>query len=136
MENIDGAFSKLVEMVEKLRSEEGCPWDREQKIEDWMRFLKEEVEELEEGINRKDWENIKEELGDVLFLVVMIAQVCREEMKFTINDVLAEIISKVERRHPHVFGEMKASSAEEALEIFYKMKAMEKQNKKTIKEYK
>ncbi len=128
-EKVGELFLKLVEMVERLRSENGCPWDREQKLEDWLRFLNSEVEELKEGIEKKDWDNIKEELGDVLFLVVMISQVCKEHELFTIHDVLKEITDKVERRHPHVFGDMKASTAEEALEIFYRMKEMEKGKK-------
>lgn len=86
-----------------LRGEEGCAWDKKQTIHGFKTFLLEEVYELIDAIEREDYAALKEEMGDLLFHIVFIAQICSESQRFTIKDVLDEIYEKMYRRHPHVF---------------------------------
>lgn len=124
-------FKNLLEIAQKLRAEGGCPWDREQSIESMVPRLSEEAQEVEEALQNKDWENLEEELGDVLFNIVMIAQIASEEDKFDIGGVLEKIAEKLISRHTWVFGSEKAETAEEALALWMKNKAIEKAKKKT-----
>lgn len=119
-------FKDFVDIVAKLRSPQGCPWDREQVPENYKDYLREEVEELIDAIEKNDIDNIKEELGDVLLLVVMLSQIYSEDDHFQINDVLEGIRAKMIHRHPHVFGDVKVKDAEEVLENWKKIKAEEK----------
>ena len=127
-------FKELVAIVEKLRSEDGCPWDREQSLEDWISYLLEEAEELAEAAEKKKAQDLKEELGDVLYLVVMIAQVARERKMFSLEEVIEGAVKKMKRRHPHVFGDATAKNASDALKLFYEAKENEKKlkNEQTI----
>lgn len=97
------AFDKLVALMEKLRSDEGCPWDRKQKVSAFKTFMLEEVYEIIEAIENEDMNELKEELGDLLFHIVFIAQICRERSAFTIEDVIENVYRKMYHRHPHVF---------------------------------
>jgi MazG family protein len=97
-------FSRLLELMERLRGDRGCPWDKKQKIESFKTFLLEEVYELIEAIEKDSPDSIKEELGDLLFHIIFIAQICKEEGKFEIKDVLRFTYEKMVRRHPHVFS--------------------------------
>lgn len=97
------ALLTFVQMVAKLRSPEGCPWDRAQTHQSLKQFAIEEAYELSEAIDNKDDEELKKELGDVLFQVVIHSQLARERGAFTIEDVIQSIIDKVNFRHPHVF---------------------------------
>jgi tetrapyrrole methylase family protein/MazG family protein len=97
-------FSRLLELMERLRGDRGCPWDKKQKIESFKTFLLEEVYELIEAIEKDNPDSIKEELGDLLFHIIFIAQICKEEGKFEIKDVLRFTYEKMVRRHPHVFS--------------------------------
>ena len=108
-------FEELVEIVAKLRAPGGCPWDREQTRETLKPFLIEEFYELIDAIDEDSPENMKEELGDLLFQIVIQSQLSSEEGKFSIHDVVDGIARKMVRRHPHVFGEkkLKTSSAVE-----------------------
>jgi MazG family protein len=121
-------FQNLVEIAAQLRAEGGCPWDREQTIASMVPRVTEEAQEIQEALEKKDWENLEEELGDVLFNLVMIAQIAKEEKKFNIDGVLEKITEKLISRHTWVFGEEKASTAEEALELWIKNKAKEKES--------
>ena len=124
------SFEKLVELVEYLRSENGCPWDREQTIASLKEDVLGEVDELREAIEKEDYENIKEEIGDVIWVLLLIAQIAKEERRFDLEDIFKEVTDKIVRRHPHVFGNAKAKNAEEALKLFREAKANEKKTKK------
>lgn len=98
-------FDDLVNIVAKLRSPDGCPWDREQTRETLMRYLYEEFHELIDAIEDNDPEGMREELGDLLFQIVLQSQLSKEDKQFSIDDVVDGIAQKMVRRHPHVFGE-------------------------------
>ena len=123
-------FKNLVEIAAKLRAEGGCPWDRKQSIASMAPKILEEGQEVMEAVEKEDWENLEEELGDVLFNIVMISQIASEEKKFDIQTVLEKIAEKLISRHTWVFGTDKAATAEEALALWMKNKATEKSNKK------
>ncbi len=103
-DTIGGRFEKFVEIIAALRSENGCPWDREQTHLSISRNMIEEAYEAVSAIESNDSDSIKEELGDVLLEVVLQAQIADDEDEFDINGVLDGIIAKMIRRHPHVFG--------------------------------
>jgi tetrapyrrole methylase family protein/MazG family protein len=96
-------FAKLIELMEALRGEEGCPWDKKQTEQDFKTFLLEEVYELIEAIEKGDYQALKEELGDLLFHIVFISQICKEKGRFDIRDVVSGAYEKMYGRHPHVF---------------------------------
>ena len=103
----------LVEVMARLRAPDGCPWDREQTHETLRRYLLEEAYEAVEAIDDGDADHLCEELGDVLLQVVFHAQIAREAGRFDMRDVVAGITEKLIRRHPHVFGDASAETAEE-----------------------
>lgn len=109
------AFDQLLAIMDILRSEGGCPWDREQTRQSLKPYLIEEAYEVFEAIDQGDPEKIKEELGDLLFQVVFHARISRELGEFNMEDILQTILQKMIRRHAHVFGRQKASSSQEAL---------------------
>ncbi len=119
-------FADLVETFSILRGPNGCPWDKKQTHESLIKNMREEAEELVAAIEKKDVENMKEELGDVLLQVLLHAQIAKEEGFFTIDDVMQGLYDKLHRRHPHVFGDVKAANAEEALAVWKSMKQKEK----------
>lgn len=88
----------------RLRSPRGCPWDRKQTHASLVRYLFEEARELKQSIRRKDYDNLEEELGDVLLQVIFHAQLAREKGRFNIDQVIRTLIRKLTLRHPHVFG--------------------------------
>ena len=98
-------FEKLVQLVKKLRSKDGCEWDKVQTSNSLIPYFFEEVYELVDSIDKKDHENTKEELGDVMLHLIFQAQILNEKESFTINDVLENINAKLIDRHPHVFTE-------------------------------
>ena len=122
-------FSDLLDIMERLRCEDGCPWDREQTHESLKRYLIEETYEVLEAIDLKDRDKICEELGDVLLQVVFHAQIGKEKGEFSIDDVITEVCRKLIRRHPHVFGEVKADTSEQVLENWEEIKKKEKKLK-------
>lgn len=99
-------FSKLVELMATLRGDKGCPWDKKQTIYAFKTFLLEEVYELIDAIETSNYQSIKEEMGDLLFHIVFIAQICKDNDLFDITDVINGVYDKMYRRHPHVFGDM------------------------------
>jgi tetrapyrrole methylase family protein/MazG family protein len=99
-------FSKLVELMATLRSDKGCPWDKKQTIHGFKTFLLEEVYELLDAIETSNYPSLKEELGDLLFHIVFIAQICKEEGLFDITEVINGVYDKMHHRHPHVFGSL------------------------------
>lgn len=97
-------FSELVKLMETLRSDQGCAWDKKQTVSAFKTFLLEEVYELIDAIEKLDMQALKEELGDLLFHIVFIAQICKEDGLFDIADVIKGVYKKMYNRHPHVFG--------------------------------
>jgi tetrapyrrole methylase family protein/MazG family protein len=97
-------FTRLVELMESLRGEHGCPWDKLQTVKGFRTFLLEEVYELIEAIEHEDYQALREELGDLLFHIVFISQICKEKERFDIRDVLRGSHDKMYGRHPHVFS--------------------------------
>ncbi|MCD1261884.1 nucleoside triphosphate pyrophosphohydrolase [Paenibacillus athensensis] len=122
-------FGRLHEIVQVLRSPEGCPWDREQTHASLRKNLIEETYEVLETIDDDDPDAMCEELGDLLLQVMLHAQMEEEVGAFSVYDVVAGLNDKLVRRHPHVFGENKAGSADEALVNWNEMKAEEKRKK-------
>ena len=101
------SFLDLIEIVEKLRSPDGCPWDKEQTHDSLLPYFLEEVYEVIESVESNDWETLKEELGDVLLHILLQAQIAKETNKFDITAVVDGINKKLIKRHPHVFGDKK-----------------------------
>jgi ATP diphosphatase len=125
-------FKDLVALMSRLRSPEGCPWDREQTYATLAPMLLEEAYEAFEAVEDAREgrpENLREELGDLLFQIVFYAQVARERGEFTIDDVTDSIHTKMVRRHPHVFGDVTVRDNEELLRNWEAMKAEEKRAK-------
>jgi nucleoside triphosphate diphosphatase len=109
-------FDALVEIMRRLRAPDGCPWDREQTLQTLRPFLLEETYEALDAIDRGDRNDLREELGDLLFEVVFLARICEEAGDFEIGDAIDTIATKLVRRHPHVFGDAdRARSADEVL---------------------
>lgn len=119
-------FYDLLHVMDTLRGEEGCPWDREQDHKSLKRYLIEECYEVLEAIDEEDEDKLIEELGDVLLQVVFHAQIGKEEGYFNINDVIKGICNKLIERHPHVFGEVNISNSEEVLANWDDIKKKEK----------
>lgn len=121
------AFDRLVEIVARLRAPDGCPWDREQSLESLRPFVLEETYEVLEAIDQGDRASLREEVGDLIFEGVLLAQLCSEEGSFTVADSLSSIADKLVRRHPHVFGDAdKARTADEVLGRWEEVKAKER----------
>src|SRR5205814_3014475 len=99
------SFSKLCAIVAQLRAPGGCPWDREQTNETLLPPLIEEAYEVAGAVHARDDANLREELGDVILLAVMHAEIAREGSRFNIDQVLEEVTAKLIRRHPHVFAQ-------------------------------
>ena len=98
-----------------LRSDQGCPWDREQTLDSLKRFLVEEAYEVLDAIENGDRDKLREELGDLLLQIAFQSRICEEEGSFTFDDVAATIVEKLIRRHPHVFGDVDVEDAAEVL---------------------
>lgn len=122
-------FEELIQVIAKLRSEDGCPWDREQTHESLIRCLREESDEVVEAIEHKDMENLCEELGDILLQVMLHSQIASEQGIFSVEDVVDGVCEKMIRRHPHVFGDIKVNSPEESLALWQAIKKQEKAKK-------
>jgi tetrapyrrole methylase family protein / MazG family protein len=122
-------FDKLVQIVRRLRAKNGCPWDRVQTHGTLKPYMVEEVYEALEAIDSKDYTKLAEELGDMLLHIVMQAEMGREEKKFTIDDVIDSISSKMVRRHPHVFSKSKVKSVEEVWKKWEEIKGKENAEK-------
>ncbi|MDZ7346395.1 MAG: MazG family protein, partial [candidate division KSB1 bacterium] len=124
-------FEKLVEIMAKLRSDEGCPWDREQSHKSLRRHLLEETYEVLEAIDNENPEQLKTELGDLLLQVVFHAQLAADAGDFSIEQVVESINDKLIRRHPHVFGEAVIRTAQEQVVAWEKSK-LKREGKKSV----
>jgi tetrapyrrole methylase family protein/MazG family protein len=125
-------IDKLIDIIARLRAPGGCPWDREQTHRSILSCLLDETYEFFEAVEEGDVEGMREELGDLLLQVVLHAQMGKEEGAFTIDDVARGISEKLVRRHPHVFGDVQASSSQEVLKNWETIKRGEKQERKYI----
>jgi nucleoside triphosphate diphosphatase len=120
-------LSKLTALMARLRAPDGCPWDRAQDFDSVKELLLEEAYEVIDTINARDFAALEDELGDLLFQVVFYSQLAAEEKRFTIDDVIEHVHAKLVRRHPHVFGDVRASTPEEALKSWLSVKEKERQ---------
>jgi len=120
------AFQNLCDIVASLRAPGGCPWDQEQTNESLLPAVIEEAYELVEAVHAKDDAHFREELGDLLLLVVMHAEIAREAGRFDIDDVLGDVSQKLVRRHPHVFGTSDARDSGAVLKQWESIKRAEK----------
>ncbi len=119
-------LQELLDIMDRLRQPEGCPWDREQTYESLKPFLVEEAYEVIEAIDQGDYEGMAEECGDLLLQVVFIAQIAREEGRFDMASVLEGISRKMVRRHPHVFGDLQVEDSGEVSRNWEQIKKQEK----------
>jgi MazG family protein len=122
-------FQRLVEIMSRLRGPNGCPWDREQTFDSIKPYTLEETYEVLDAIDRRDWADLAEELGDFLLQAVFYAQMAAEEKLFRIDDTLDAINEKLVRRHPHVFGGESAETAGDVKRIWGEVKSAEKKDK-------
>jgi tetrapyrrole methylase family protein/MazG family protein len=125
------SYSALLELVAHLRAPEGCPWDREQTLETLRKDLLDETAEVLEAIDleadgRDNSRHIAEELGDLALVVTMMAQIAQEEGRFQIGDIMRDVVTKLIRRHPHVFGDVQVGSVDHVLANWDAIKAQEK----------
>ena len=125
-------FKALVQIVQKLRGPDGCPWDKEQTQKSLIPFAVEEAYELADAIQKQDQKNISEELGDYLFQVVLQAQVAEDEKHFDLLEVIQKINRKMIYRHPHVFNNEKAGSIEDIWKKWEQLKDSESEKDKPI----
>jgi len=98
------SFDRLVKIIARLRGPRGCPWDRRQTHQSLLRYLFEESREFKAAVRRNDYDNMQEELGDLLLQVVLHSQLAAEKKRFSIHDVVNDQARKLMLRHPHVFG--------------------------------
>lgn len=126
MENYPPEADSLLQILHRLRAPDGCPWDRKQTRESLVRHLESECAELIDAIEKNDPPHICEELGDVLMNLLFQVVVAEEKGEFTLPEVWEGIISKMIRRHAHVFGDAHAANAEEVTRLWEQIKAQEK----------
>lgn len=119
-------FHELKKVFDTLHGPKGCLWDKKQTHRSILNHLKEEAEEFVAAVRAGDVENMKEELGDVLLHVMFHAKLAQKSGKFDVEDVIDELIRKLKRRHPHVFGTQKVGSTREIIRNWEKIKAREK----------
>ncbi|HVX51217.1 MAG TPA: nucleoside triphosphate pyrophosphohydrolase [Chitinophagaceae bacterium] len=121
-------FLRLVQIMDDLR--EKCPWDRKQTIDTLRPMTIEETYELADAITNKDWQNLKEELGDLMLHIIFYARIGTEQGKFTLNDVLDTICNKLIIRHPHIYGDVKVENEDDVKKNWEKIKM--KEGKKSV----
>ena len=122
-------MEELIAVIAKLRSPEGCPWDREQTHTSLRPNMIEEAYEAVDAIDDNDMKHLREELGDVLLQVLLHSQIASENGDFTIEDVARELKDKLIHRHPHVFGDAQIDSTDGVLDAWEKLKAEEKSHR-------
>lgn len=123
------SIERLLEIMRRLRDPvNGCPWDREQDFSTIAPYTVEEAYEVEDAIQRNDLDDLKQELGDLLFQVVFHSQMAQEQGAFTFDDVVNGLVEKMTRRHPHVFGDASVRDAEHQTVAWEAMKARERKS--------
>lgn len=123
------AYVRLVELMQRLLADDGCPWDREQTVESLRKYVLEEACEVIDAIDSGERAALREELGDLLLQVVFLGELARKEGAFGPDDVVQGIVEKLVRRHPHVFGDVEVSGSREVLQNWEKIKATEKKGR-------
>jgi len=129
MENSPNALTTLDDLralMAQLRGEQGCPWDRKQNLESLKIYLLEEAYELAEALDREATDDVKEELGDLLFQIVFLSRLYEEKGDFDLNQVMDTIYQKMIRRHPHVFGDETWNNPKQVVLGWQDIKAVEK----------
>ena len=129
-------FEDLIAVTRVLRSERGCPWDREQDHHSIRSELIEETYEVVEAIDTDDPVLLREELGDLLFQIIFHAQIEAEADRFTVNEVIHDITAKMVHRHPHVFGNVSVKNSKEVLSNWEVIKTEEKQRNTLVEKLK
>ncbi len=119
-------LQELIVLIKKLRSPDGCPWDRKQKSHDIGKYVLDEAYEVADAIETKDPQALKEELGDLLFQILFLAEMSAELDQFSLADIMAGIKEKMIRRHPHVFGDVTVNSVQEVKENWQEIKKKER----------
>ncbi len=122
-------LDQLQQIIQQLRSKNGCPWDKKQTPASIKKYLLEETSELAEAIDSGDAEHICEEIGDLFFILTLLSEMFAEQRSFTLTDSLQAIIDKMIRRHPHVFADHPTGTEEELREQWQAIKRMEKTNR-------
>ena len=121
------SIEKLLEIMRQLRDpEQGCEWDKKQTFKSLIPYLKEESAEVIEAIEKEDYDNLKEELRDLLLQVIFHSQIAKEKKLFSFDEVVEELSKKLVRRHPFVFDSKKKHTAEEQAQMWKKIKSEEK----------
>lgn len=129
------SFEAIVQVIHDLRGPDGCPWDKEQTHSTLTQYAIEEVHEMVEAVESGDDAHICEELGDVLFQVVLHAEIAEQRKAFNIEDVIEGITSKIVRRHPHVFSDVKVTDSNEVIKNWEEIKRLEKKDKPASKDF-
>jgi tetrapyrrole methylase family protein/MazG family protein len=123
-------FIQLKRLFVTLHGPKGCLWDKKQTHQSLLPYLKEESREFISAVKKRDYHNMKEELGDILLQVMFHSQIASKDGLFDIEDVIDELIKKLTRRHPHVFGKTKVRSARQIIVNWNKIKAQEKKRRR------
>ena len=124
------AFKRLLDIMDDLRA--GCPWDKKQTIESLRHLTIEETYELSEAILASDYQDVKKELGDLIMHIVFYARIANERGLFDISDVINSVCDKLIVRHPHIYGDVKADTAEKVLENWEKIKITKEGNRSVL----
>ncbi|MHA2611207.1 MAG: MazG nucleotide pyrophosphohydrolase domain-containing protein [bacterium JZ-2024 1] len=121
-------WEKIIRLIEVLRGEKGCAWDRGHHFSDYLKMMREEMEELSRAYEQNSPEHIREELGDVLWNAIYLLCLAREEWNIMPEEVLRGVREKMVHRHPHIFGDIHLSTPEEVSQYWEKMKKKEKKS--------
>jgi MazG family protein len=124
--SVAAVFGELFNVIRTLRSENGCPWDLKQTPESFHPYILEEYHEMVQALNRGDERGMVDEAGDLTFLVVLVAYMFEQQGFTTVEEIIRTAISKMVRRHPHVFGETQVKDDQEVIDNWNKIKASEK----------
>ena len=122
-------FVQMTDLIKSLRSTNGCPWDRKQTLKSFHPYVLEEYHELAHAINNSDMDDVVEELGDLIFLVTFLCCMVQETGNSSVGEILARVVDKMIRRHPHVFGDVSVANDKEVIENWTKIKASEEKIK-------
>ena len=122
-------FERAVSIMARLRGPGGCPWDREQTFDSIKPYTLEETYEVLEAIDNRDWDELQGELGDLLLQVLFYSEMAQEDGRFSINEVLDRLSTKLVNRHPHVFGDVEAKTSADVLRNWEALKAEEKKKR-------
>ncbi len=119
-------LQELIELIQRLRAPDGCPWDRKQTRQDIGKYLQDECYEVLDALAENDAAHLREELGDLLFQILFIAEISAESGEFSLSDVMKDIREKMIRRHPHVFGDVTVRSVQEVKDNWQEIKKKER----------